>query len=44
MGQLLLFFLCKFCSVFSYAGDFLVTNFSSLLLIDKYILDIQQIM
>ena len=43
MGQLLLFFLCNFSSFFSYVGGILVTNHFSLLLIDKYILAIQQI-
>ena len=42
-GQLLLFFLCNFCSTFSYVGGVLVTNLFSLLLIDKYILAIQEI-
>ena len=40
MDQLLLFFLCNF---FSYVGGILVANHSSLLLIDRYILDIKQI-
>ena len=43
MGQLLLFFLCNFSSFFNYIGGILVTNYFSLLLIDKYILAIQQI-
>ena len=43
MGQLLLFFLCNVCSFFSYVGGFLVTNIFSLLLSDRYILAIQQI-
>ena len=43
MGQLLLFFLCNFSSFFSYVGGILVTNHFSLLLIDRYILAIQQI-
>ena len=43
MGQLLLFFMCRFSSFFSYVGGALVTNLFSLLLIDKYILAIQQI-
>ena len=43
MGQLLLLFLCNFCSFFSYVGGVLVTNLFSLLLIDRYILAIQQI-
>ena len=37
-GHLLLFFLCNFCSFFSYFGDVLVTNHFSLLLIDSCIL------
>ena len=43
MGQLLLFFLCNFCSFFSYTRGALVTNLFSLLMIDRYILAIQQI-
>ena len=44
MGELLLFFLCNFSSFLSYAGGILVTNHFSLLLIgDRYILAIQQI-
>ena len=43
MGLLLLFFLCNFRSFFSYVGCTLITNFFSLLLIDRYILAIQQI-
>ena len=43
MGQLLLFFLCNFSSFFSYVGGIPVTNHFSLLLIDRYILAIQQI-
>ena len=43
IGQLLLFFLCNFCSCFSYVEGIHVTNHSSLLLIDTYILAIQQI-
>ena len=42
MGQLLLFFLCNFSSFFSYVGGIPVNHFS-LLLIDRYILAIQQI-
>ena len=42
MDQLLLFFQCNF-SVFSYVGGIPVTNHFSLLLIDRYILAIQQI-
>ena len=37
MGQLLLFFLCNFYSLFSYVGGIPVTNLFSLLLIDRYI-------
>ena len=43
MGQLLLFFLCNFNSFFSYVGYIPVTNGFSLLLIDRYILAIQQV-
>ena len=43
MGQLLLLSLWNFCSFFSYIIVVLVTNLFSLLLIDRYILDIQQI-
>ena len=43
MGQLLLFFLCNFSSFFSYVGGIPVTNHFSLLLINRYILAIQQI-
>ena len=43
MDQLLLFFLCSLCSFFSFVGGALVTNFFSLLLIDRYILAIQQV-
>ena len=43
MGQLLLFFLRNFSSFFSYVRGIPVTNHFSLLLIDKYILAIQQI-
>ena len=43
MGQLLLFFLCNFSSFFSYVRGIPVTNHFSLLLIDRYILAIQQI-
>ena len=46
MGQLLLFFLCNFSSLFSYVGDFLdLPRFPlfSQLLIGRYILAIQQI-
>ena len=43
MGQLLLFFLCNFSSFFSYVGGIPVTNHFSLLLINRYILVIQQI-
>ena len=43
MNHLLLFFLCNFCSFFSYVGGVLVTNLFSLLLADSYILTIQQI-
>ena len=43
MGQLLLFFLCNFCSFFRYVGGVLVTNLFSLLLTDSYILAVQQI-
>ena len=43
MGQLLLFFLCNFSSFFSYVGGIPVTNHFSLLLIDRYILAIRQI-
>ena len=41
--QLLLFFLWHLCSFFSYIGGVLVTKVSSLLLIDRYILTVQQI-
>ena len=43
MGQLLLFFLRNFSSFFSYVRGIPVTNHFWLLLIDKYILAIQQI-
>ena len=43
MGPLLLFYLCNFSSIFSYVGCIPVTNPFSLLLIDRYILAIQQI-
>ena len=43
MGQLLLFFLCNFSSFLSYVGAVQVTNLFPLLLIDRYILAIQQI-
>ena len=43
MGHLLLFFLYNFCSFFSYVGGVLIVNLFSLLLIDRYILAIQQI-
>ena len=43
MGQLLRFFLCNFNIFFSYVGGIPVTNHFSLLLIDRYILAIQQI-
>ena len=43
MGKLLLFFLCNFSSFFSYVRGIPVTNHFSLLLIDRYILAIQQI-
>ena len=42
MGQLLLFFLCDFSSFFSYVVAILLTKYFSLLLIDRYILAIQQ--
>ena len=42
-GRLLLFFLCNVSSFFSYVGGIPVTNHFSLLLIDRYILAIQQI-
>ena len=42
-GQLLLFFLSKSSSFFSYVGIIHVTNHFTLLLIDRYILAIQQI-
>ena len=42
-GQLLLFFLSNFSSFFSYVGTIHVTNHFTLLLIDRYILAIQQI-
>ena len=40
---LFLFFLCNFCSFFSYVTGVLVTNLFTLLLIDRYILAIHQI-
>ena len=43
MGQLLLFFLYNFSSFFSCIGGIPVTNHFALLLIDRYILAIQQI-
>ena len=43
MGQLLLFFLCNSTAFLSYIGGILVTNHFSLLLNDRYILAIQQI-
>ena len=43
MGQLLPFSLCNFSSFFSYVGGILITNHFSLLLIERYILTIQQI-
>ena len=45
MGQLLLFFLCNFCSFLRHFGGVLITNLFSLFshLIDGYILAIQQI-
>ena len=43
MGQLLLFFLCNFSNFFSNLGGIPVTNDLLLLLIDRYILVIQQI-
>ena len=43
MGQLLPLFLCNFSSFFSYVRGIPVTNHFSLLLIDRYILAIQQI-
>ena len=43
MGQLLLFFLCNFSTFFRNVGGILVTNHFSLLLNDRYILAIQQI-
>ena len=43
IGQLLLFFLCSFSSFFSYDRGIAVTNHFSLLLINRYILSIQQI-
>ena len=43
IAQLLLFFLCNFSSFFSYVGGIPVTNHFSLLLIDRYILAILQI-
>ena len=42
IGQLLLSFLCNFSTFFSYIGGILVTNHFSLVLIDRYILAIQQ--
>ena len=36
MGQLLLLFLCNFCSFFNYVGGVLVTNLFSLLFIDIF--------
>ena len=36
MNQILLLFLCNLCSIFSYFGGVLVTNFFSLLLIDIF--------
>ena len=36
MGQLLLLFLCNFCSFFSYVGGVLVINLFSMLLIDIF--------
>ena len=36
MGQLLLLFLCNFCSFFNYVRGVLVTNFFSLLFIDIF--------
>ena len=41
--QLLLFFLCNFSSFLAYVGGVLVTTLFSLLLIDRYISVIQQI-
>ena len=38
MGELLLLFLCNFCSYFSYVEGVLVTNLFSLLLIDTFCL------
>ena len=43
MGQSLLFFLCNFSSFFSYVGGIPVAKHFLLLLIDRYILGIQQI-
>ena len=43
MGRLLPFFV-QFLQLFSYIGGVLVTNLFSLLLTDRYILAIQQIM
>ena len=43
MDQLLLLFWCNFCSFFSSVGGVLVTNLFSLLLTDRYILAMQQI-
>ena len=43
MGQLLLFSLCNFSSFFSYVRGINVTSHFALLLIDEYILAIQQI-
>ena len=42
MGQLVLFFLCNFCNFVSYIRAVLVNNLFPLLLIDRYILTIQQ--
>ena len=43
MGLLLLFFMCNFSICFSCVGGILVTNHFSLLVIDRYILAIQEI-
>ena len=43
MSHLLLFFLCNSRSFFSYVGGVLVTKLFSLLLINRYIVAIQQI-
>ena len=43
MGQLLIFFLCNYSVLFSYIGGIPGTNHFLLLLIDRYILAIQQI-